>query len=134
MPFIQIALSSNPDTDLAARVAREVGGLTHKVLRKDPAVTAIAVQFIPPDQWFVAGKSLAARGRTAFWLDIKITEGTNTKEETGAYVAAIFNAMGALLGSLEEESYVLVDGVPAYAYGYGARTQERRFIEARINA
>ena len=132
MPFIQISLGTKPDQALARDVATRIGVLTAEHLRKDPKVTAIAVQFIPLEQWFVAGTALAASGHSAFWVDIKITEGTNTKEQMSTYVAAVFASLTLLLDAVEEESYVLVDGVPAYAYGYGGRTQERRFIEASL--
>ena len=132
MPFIQISLGTRPDPALARDVATRIGVLTAEHLRKDPKVTAIGVQFVPPAQWFVAGTSLADSGRSAFWVDIKITEGTNTKDEMSAYVDAVFASLTILLDAVEEESYVLVDGVPAYAYGYGGRTQERRFIEGNL--
>src|SRR6476620_1089347 len=127
MPFIQIALAVPPDPTIARRAAERVGARTHEILRKDPQVTAMAVQLISRDHWFVAGEPLSATGRNAFWVDIKITDATNTKDEMAAYVAAIFADMTDLLGTIEPESYVLVHGVPAYAYVYGGRTQERRF-------
>ena len=40
--------------------------------------------------------------------------------------------MGALLGDVHPDSYVLVHEVPAAAYGYGGVTQEHRFIAGRM--
>ena len=104
-----------------------------RILRKSPEVTSIAVSFVPPEHWVVAGRSLKDHGLASFWLDIKIVDGTNTKNELAAYVAAVFRAMGELLDApLHEESYVLVHEVPAAAYGFGGLSQEHRFIAGRL--
>jgi 4-oxalocrotonate tautomerase len=38
------------------------------------------------------------------WLDIHITDGTNTKDEKAAFIAETYAAFGRLLGKLHEES------------------------------
>jgi 4-oxalocrotonate tautomerase len=38
----------------------------------------------------------------AFWLDIRITDGTNTREEKAAFIAAAFAKMNELIGPLRE--------------------------------
>jgi len=78
----------------------------------------------------IAGKHPTATGLSAFWLDIKITAGTNNKTETTRFVQATFAGMQELLGPLHEESYVLVHAVDADAYGYGGRTQNGRWAAA----
>ncbi len=83
-----------------------------------------------PESWFIAGKQPTKAGLSAFWLDIKITAGTNVKSETAAFVAAVFDNMRALLGPLHEESYVLVHAADGDAYGYGGRTQNSRWAAA----
>ena len=60
--------------------------------------------------------------------------GTNTKLELEAYLKAIFEAFGGLLGSVHQESYAYVDEVSAAAYGYGGKSQEFRFINGRLKA
>ena len=87
---------------------------------------------VDPADWFAAGKSLAEQKLASFWLDIHITEGTNTKDEKAAYIAAIFQQMGALLGPLHNESYLHVDEVRGDAYGFGGLTQERRYIASKL--
>lgn len=113
-----------PIADLAARLA-------HERLGKDPGVTAVLVEAADPEGWFIAGKRPAEQGLSAFWLDIKITAGTNTKSETSDFVKAAFAGMTALLGSVHEESYVLVHAIDGDAYGYGGRTQNARWASAR---
>jgi 4-oxalocrotonate tautomerase len=128
MPFIQIKISGERDSALAATVARKITALTHEHLRKDPALTAVAVDFIAADVWFVANVALAAQHARTFYLNISITGETNTKDEKAAYIAAVYAAMGELLGGVHEKSYVLVADVSGSAYGYGGITQEARYV------
>ena len=59
-------------------------------------------------------------------------DSTNTKDEKAAYVAAAFEGFSRLLGDLHEESYIHIQDVRADAYGYGGRTQEFRYIRAKL--
>lgn len=61
-------------------------------------------------------------------------EGTNTKDEKPAYIAAMFKQMGELLGPLHHESYLHVGEVRSDAYGFGGLTQERRYIAGKLEA
>ncbi len=131
MPMITLQVAAEPDDGLTARLVEAVTALTAEHLGKDPGVTAVAVEYVPPRRWFVAGRSTEALHRAAFFLDVRITDGTNTKDEKARYVAEAFAALDRLLGGVHPESYVHVDDVRGDAYGYGGRTQERRWIEAR---
>ena len=133
MPYINVKVTGEPDPELSARIAREVSELTSVHLRKDPAVTAVAVDYADPRHWFAGGRSLAEQGVGTFWLDIKVVDGTNTKHEMAAYLEAVHRTMSDLLGGIHAESYILVHEVPAPAYGFGGWTQEFRFISAQIS-
>lgn len=129
MPHLQIQLSGSVDLDLAARVAREVTRLTAEILRKDPNLVAITVDFVDPARWFIAGESLAAGGARSFFLEISITDETNLKAEKARYHAAIFAAMRELLGEVDERSYLYLVDARAAAYGFGGITQESRYAQ-----
>jgi 4-oxalocrotonate tautomerase len=128
MPFIQVKISGERDTALAARAAQQITALTQQHLRKEPADTAVAVEFIAPDLWFINNTPLAAQNARSFYLNISVTDETNTKNEKAAYIAAIYAAMGELLGGVHEKSYVLVASPSGSAYGYGGVTQEERYV------
>jgi len=134
MPIINISVTGKPDAKLSATIAKEITELTATHLRKDPTITAVAVNYVDPQHWFAGGKSLTEHGANTFWLDIKVVDGTNTKLELEAYLKAIFDAFGRLLGGVHEESYAFVHEVPAAAYGYGGKSQEFRFISGRLKA
>jgi 4-oxalocrotonate tautomerase len=134
MPLITVSYStSRQSPSLKSDIAAAVSELTAKILHKDPKVTAIIVKSVDANDWFAGGRSLAAQKLASFWLDIHVTEGTNTKDEKAAYIAAMFKRMGELLGPLHNESYLHVDEVKGDAYGFGGLTQERRYIAGKLN-
>lgn len=85
----------------------------------------------PPEHWIVGGRSLAEQGKNSFYFDIKVVDGTNTRDEKAQYIAEAFAALGKLLGNVHEESYIYVQDVRAHAYGFGGLTQEYRYIKAQ---
>lgn len=134
MPLITVTYATPHKTTVSkAAVAAEVSRLSSSILGKDPKVTAVIVSETDPADWFCGGRSLAEHKLASFWLDIHITDGTNTKDEKAAFVAEAFKAMGKLVGPLHNESYVHVHDVRDDAYGFGGLTQERRYI-ARVLA
>lgn len=134
MPILNLVISSHSDPALSQRLATKVTELTQAHLRKDPTLTAVAVTYIDPQHWFAGGTSLASQGLNTFWLDIKVVDGTNTKQELASYLEAVFAALSDILGKTHTESYILVHEVPAAAYGFGGKTQEFRFIDGKLKA
>jgi len=129
MITLQIAVA--PDPRLAREAAQLVTRRTAEILGKDPNVTAVAVEFVPRAQWFIAGRSIDEIRKAAFFLEVRISDGTNTKDEKARYVATLFSDFDRLLGGVDQESYVHVNDVRADAYGYGGLTQERRYVQSR---
>lgn len=134
MPLIRIAYSS-PGKQVASRaeIAAAANRLSADILHKDPKITAVTVEAHDADGWFIGDKSVTEHGLATFWLDIKIVESTNTKDEKSRFIAEVFATMRRLLGPLHEESYVHVHDVHGYAYGYGGRTQEERYVAKKLN-
>lgn len=133
MPIIQVKYSTpSPKPGLVKQIAAAASRLSAQHLRKNPEVTAVTVEPVAADSWFAGGASLAEQNKASFFLDIKIVDGTNTKDEKAAFIAAVFATMGELLGDLHHESYVYVHDVAASAYGFGGLTQERRYIAGKL--
>jgi 4-oxalocrotonate tautomerase len=130
MPYLHIQISQSPsaqaDTELAARVAQAGTRLTAELLGKDPAATAVVVDFIPIGRWFIAGQPVAQAERSYHWV-VTITDETNTKREKAAYLAAVHRTMRELLGAVAEHSYAHVADLRGSAYGYAGVTQEARY-------
>lgn len=130
MPYLHIQISGAADDPLAERVAAAASELTSRVLHKDPALTAVVIDFVPASQWFVAGKRLSGGAQRSYHWTVSITDETNTKAEKAAYLAAVHQAMDELLGGAVEHSYTYVIDARAAAYGFGGRTQEWRYQQA----
>lgn len=135
MPLITVTLASpHKDMPVKAKIAAEITRLSSTILHKDPKVTAVIVTIVPPEYWFCGGHSLAEAHLASFWLDIHVTDGSNTKDEKAAFIAAAYASMKTLVGPLHEESYVHVHDVRDDAYGFGGLTQGRRYIESQLSA
>ncbi|KQT16643.1 MAG: tautomerase family protein [Bradyrhizobium sp.] len=133
MPLITVSYTtSRQSPSLKADIANAVSELTAEILHKDPRVTAIVVKSVNASDWFAGGRSLAEQKLASYWIDIHVTEGTNTKDEKAAYLAAMFKRMAEILGPLHPETYLHVDDVKGDAYGFGGQTQERRYIAGKL--
>jgi len=131
MPILNVKISQPANPDLTQAISETLLELTTRILRKKRELTAIAIDYVPPEHWVVGGATLAAQGKNSFYFDIKVVDGTNTKDEKAQYIAECFAAFDKLLGPLHEESYIYVQDVKAEAYGFGGWTQEYRYIKAK---
>lgn len=130
MPMIELAyFAPAADAGLPRRLAALAAELTARHLKKDPSVTTVALRAVGAGGWFVAGAPL--EDRAGYHLTTTVTAGTNLKSEMDAYLAAVHAALGQALGPVSEHSYAQVQEVAAHGYGYGGRTQERRYVETR---
>ncbi|QEN87045.1 4-oxalocrotonate tautomerase [Labrys sp. KNU-23] len=127
MPGIFLTVSGKADTSLTRRLADEVGRLTCAVLRKEPDRTLVMVDYVPHEQWFVAGLSLAELGRNSFRLEVTVTDETNTREEKAAFHAQAFELLSGIIGNVHSHSNVHIVDCRATAYGYGGITQDRHY-------
>jgi 4-oxalocrotonate tautomerase len=127
MPILKVKVSAQKSAELTKAISSTLLELTSRILHKKPEVTSIAIDYVDPDDWIVAGQSLTEQGKSSIYFDIKITDETNTKAEKAQYVGEAFAAFSRLLGNLHEISYIYVEDVRATAYGYGGLTQEYRY-------
>lgn len=133
MPMITVRYAAvQRKAGLTEAVAKAANKLSADILQKNRLITAVTVEEVAPENWFVGDKSLAQHGLASFWLDIRIVDGTNTREEKAEFVAATFARMRELLGPLHTESYVHVNEVRGDAYGYGGLTQNERYFAGKM--
>ena len=130
MPLLNVKLSSKPDPVTVEKIATLLTDLTHSILKKRREVTAVQVEYIPAEQWFIGGKP----NNQTFSLDIKVTSGTNTKDEMKNYLAAVFSGMEDILGQLDTASYSVIHEVRADSWSFGGPTQEFRYANGGQNA
>lgn len=127
MPILNVKVSGKKSIETTRKINELLLDLTHRILGKKKEVTAIAIDYVELDQWFVGGHLLSEQGKNSFFFDIKITDETNTKDEKAQYIKEAFAGFEQILGNLHEESYIYVQDVRAASYGYGGKTQEYRY-------
>ncbi len=107
-------------------LAQALTRLTALHLRKRHEVTAVMIEELPAGQWHVGGEPVASA--TAY-LEISITQGTNTAAQKAEFIEAAFAELQQQLGNgalLAPASYVIVRELAATDWGYGGLTQESR--------
>ena len=127
MPILNVKVSAQRSQEMTQRISALLLDITGRILHKDPELTSIAIEYVNPQDWIVAGKSLAEHGKNSIYFDIKITDETNSKAEKAQYIQEAFQAFEKLLGNLHHESYIYVQDARATSYGFGGKTQEYRY-------
>lgn len=128
MPIINLKVSLSQGDKSLQQIANEITNLSERLLKKKPEVIAITILPIERENWFINKTSLKELNQNSFYLDIKVTDGTNSKDEKRKFVKAAFYFMNSILQNLHKESYIYVEEVKADAYGFGSLTQEYRYI------
>lgn len=131
MPYLNVKLSTSPSSETSNKIATVLTDLTAEILRKKRELTAVAVEYIQSSEWFIAGASLNTHKQSSFYLDIKITEGTNTKDEKALYISRVFSSIESILGELNPASYIVIHDVRGDSWGYQGQTQEYRYIKGK---
>lgn len=131
MPILTVKLSTKPSPDVSTRIAVALTDLTIEILKKKRELTAVAIDRVFPGAWFIAGIPVETHALNTFHLDIKVTEGTNTKDEKAFFISRVFAAMDGIIGPIAPASYVVVHEVRGDAWGYLGQTQEFRYIKGK---
>jgi len=131
MPYLNVRVSMPDASECAEKIVAVLMKHTSEVLGKKPDVTSIEIDFIAPDKWFVGGVRVSDQKAVTFYLDIKVTDGTNTKAEKAKYVKSVFADFDSMFGPITPASYIVIHDVCADSWGFQGRTQEYRFIQSQ---
>lgn len=74
MPILIVKLCTTPTPEISRCVAAALTDLTVEILKKKRELTAVAIEYVPAAEWFIAGKTLASQPHGTFHLDIKVTQ------------------------------------------------------------
>ncbi len=130
MPYLNVKIPGDPVQETADTVIAFLTKYTKEILGKRKEVISVAVEFVPASQWAIGGNIISSQALSSFYLDIKITDGTNTKQEKSRYIKKIFSEFEIALGKLNEASYIVIDDIRADAWGFSGSTQEFRYIQS----
>ena len=84
LAMINVKLGAKKSAETTRRVAELLNELTTRILRKEPSVIAIALSYVEPEDWIIAGKSLREHQLASFYFSVTIADETNTKDATAA--------------------------------------------------
>jgi len=129
MPYVNIRISMHESSEVAEKIVSIVMRHTTEVLGKKAEVTSVTIDFVQPEVWFVGGSRVSEMSAVTFYLDIKVTKGTNTKGEKAEYVRGIFSDFESILGPITPASYIVIHEIGADSWGFQGKTQEYRFIQ-----
>ena len=127
MPFLRLTLTSAElDNGVRTRLQQGLTQLMVTTLRKQAALTVVAVEHAPATTWSVGGAALTADGWSA-QLEVFITAGTNDSKERGRFLAEADQLIcGQWTSPPNAPLYIVVNEVPDDSWGYDGMTQADR--------
>ncbi|WP_461240640.1 tautomerase family protein [Paucilactobacillus sp. N302-9] len=128
MPYLRVRIASNKKKISKNKIASELTDLTTAILEKSREVVATDIQITDADSWFIGGQPLSKGNQTSFFMEIKITQSTNTRQQKADYIKAVFKLFQQNFANLSDTSYIVLHDVPSDSWGYGGKTQEYRYI------
>jgi 4-oxalocrotonate tautomerase len=126
MPYINVKLNCKKDESVKEKIVELILENTSFILGKKREITSIFVEFVSEDSWYINNKN-----EKTFYLDIKITKGTNSKDEKSEYINKTYLDFKDLLGDINKASYILIDEIEADSWGFEGLTQEYRYIQSK---
>jgi 4-oxalocrotonate tautomerase len=129
MPYLRVRIAtSKKEADFSQKVATMLTQLAVSKLGKNAAAAAVDVKLANPADWFIGGRPLIETEESSFFVEVKITSATNSRDDKAAFVRAVYDQMTQLLGKVAKTSYVVLQDVASDSWGYGGKTQEYRYI------
>lgn len=125
MPFVRITLGAHGLTGQErADLARAATDLMAEVLGKKRALTSVLVTEVPDgNRLWTVGDAFQAQAAV---VEAFITQGTNTAAEKADFIAAMDRAVRQVLPEAAPATYVILNEVPADAWGWGGLPQAAR--------
>jgi 4-oxalocrotonate tautomerase len=126
MPTLNLKLSSLPSKETLEAIGASLTKATHELLGKREELTALMIETLPSQQWFIGG---APSAEPTAWLEILISAGTNTEHQKASFIQAAHDLLKVHLtckGVFALASYVIVRELPMTDWGYSGITQAAR--------
>jgi len=126
MPYINIRLGTTLEDAQRKQLQEQTTSLMNTVMGKRREVTVVHIDESDPGQWSENACSLLADNPVGAYVDIKVTDGTNTPEEKSEMIFRTVEMLKDVVGAVQEACYVVIDDVPANSWGYNGKTQAAR--------
>lgn len=126
MPYINIRLGVKLNNTQRDQLNQKTTLFMNTIMGKRREVTVVHIQEDDPKQWATNAIALNKEDPTGAFVDIKVTEGTNTREEKAEMILQTVKMLQGVVGTIQEACYVIIDDIPANSWGYGGKTQAAR--------
>ncbi|WP_321369083.1 tautomerase family protein [uncultured Desulfuromusa sp.] len=126
MPYINIRVGSRLNSLQKSNIQNRTTDLMNRVMGKRREVTVVHIDESVPALWAVDGKGLKEEAPVAVYVDIKVTQGTNSAEEKAQMIARTVTMLKEEIGAIQEACYVLINDIPANSWGYDGISQAER--------
>ena len=126
MPYINIRIGKELDPSQQQQLYTRTTSLMKSVMGKRAEVTVVHLQESEPHLWSTHATVLTSKDPVGAYVDIKVTEGTNTPEEKAEMLSQIVKMLQETVGVIQQACYVVIDDIPADSWGYDGKSQAMR--------
>ncbi|GJM01098.1 MAG: hypothetical protein DHS20C07_27770 [Methyloligella sp.] len=127
MPFINITHSGSKLTEEQREgLFKETTRLMNEVMHKKEELTSVRIDNYEAGDWAIGSKRMSMSSSSAVYMDIKVTQGTNTAEEKSEMIRQSTLMLKEIIGPIAEASYVVIHEVAGDSWGYNGLTQLAR--------
>lgn len=126
MPYINIRLGCKINDKQREQLNNKTTHFMNTIMGKRREVTVVHIMESEPKQWATNSNQLTKEEPTGAYVDIKVTDGTNTPEEKSEMIYQTVEMLKNVVGTIQEACYVVIHDIPANSWGYNGKTQEER--------
>ncbi len=124
MPYIALTIDPMPTREQADTLARGITDALAEEAGKRREVTAVRISGSEAALlWTIGGEPC---DKPTAYLDVKITQGSNSPDEKAGLIARLQRLLVETLGELAEASYIVIHELQAENWGYAGLTQAVR--------
>ena len=102
MPYINIRLGKDLDATQQQQLFSRTTSLMKNVMGKRAEVTVVHIQESEPHLWSTHATALTNEDPVGAYVDIKVTEGTNTSEEKAEMLSQTVKMLRETLGVIQQ--------------------------------
>ncbi len=124
MPYINLKTNLRNFEEKKNEMLKLVVLATKDILGKDEKVTSVLIEKLPFKSWHINSIN-----STTFFLEIKITKGSNTEEEKAEFIKIVYDGLKAIEPNISFASYILIDEINGDSWGYDGISQKNRYSE-----
>ena len=120
MPIITLSINCELSSNARLATVERLTDITSTVLGKKRELTVVRIDTSVSCDFYIAGKPT---NYTVAYLEIVITEGSNTPTEKTAWLKATWQMLSETLGIAIQPNYILVKEIPGDSWGYNGLSQ-----------